>query len=113
MGNSQSAFQNASANYSNVPSGLLEAVAWNNTHMVHLQNAPESCSGLPRAFGIMGLHDDGKNYFIENGALVATLSGISIDEQKLSANNQINAYAQAFDYLMDIRINAGELTGSR
>jgi len=107
MGNSQSAFQNASANYSNIPSGLLEAVAWNNTHMVHLQNAPESCSGLPRAFGIMGLHDDGKNYFIENGSVVAQLSGISVSSQKLTANNQIEAYASAFHQIMAQEINAG------
>ncbi len=108
FGNSQSAFQTAYTNHSNVPAGLLEAVAWNNTHMVHLQNAPESCSGLPVAYGIMGLHDDGKNYFIENGAIVATLSGVTVDEQKLNADNQINAYAKAFDYLMEIRVNEGE-----
>ena len=107
LGNSQSAFQNAYINYSNVPEGLLEAVAWNNTHMVHLQNAPESCSGLPSAFGIMGLHDDGKNYFLENGSIIAQLSGISINSQKLNASNQIEAYASAFHQVMALEISAG------
>jgi hypothetical protein len=76
-----------------VPSGLLEAVAWTNTHMVHLNPTEEACSGIPQAYGIMGLHDNGENYFIENGAVIASLSGISIEQQKASLENQIAAYA--------------------
>ena len=37
-----------------VPSGLLEAVAWTNTRMVHLENVTEGCSGIPVPYGIMG-----------------------------------------------------------
>ncbi len=96
----QNSFQDAYTVNPEVPSGLLEAVAWTNTHMVHLQNQQASCSGIPQAFGIMGLHDDGKDYFIENGKIVATLSGINIYEQKLSADNQIMAYALAFKQKM-------------
>jgi len=92
-------------NTSNLPSGLLEAVAWTNTHMVHLDNPQESCSGLPKAYGIMGLFEDGKNYFFENGKLVENLSGISIATQKLNPQNQINAYATAFSILLEIEGN--------
>ena len=96
----QTSFQTAYSESPNVPSGLLEAVAWTNTHMVHINPALEGCSGIPQAFGIMGLHDDGKGYFNENAALVANLSGITIEEQKNAAANQIEAYAKAFNQLM-------------
>lgn len=82
-----------------VPTGLLEAVAWTNTHMKHLDNEHASCTGMPQAFGIMGLHDHGHGYFIENGKKVAKLSGISIDTQKNSAYMQVKAYAKAVSVL--------------
>ena len=97
---SQTEFQQAYTTYSYVPEGLLEAVAWTNTRMVHLSNNDEGCSGIPKAYGIMGLHDNGKGYFNETGAIVAQLSGINIDDQKLSAENQIMAYAASVDVLM-------------
>lgn len=83
-----------------VPSGLLEAVSWTNTHMKNLSGNDESCSGIPQPYGVMGMHDNGKNYFIETGAIVAELSGISITAQKASIDLQILAYAKAFDSLM-------------
>ncbi len=95
----------SSSNNSNLPSGILEAVAWTNTHMVHLDNSQESCSGLPQAYGIMGLFEDGKSYFNENGKMVENLSGISISTQKSSAQEQINAYTTAFFILLDIEGN--------
>lgn len=87
-----------------VPQGLLEAVAWTNTRMVHLENVTEGCSGIPVPYGIMGLHENGKNYFLRNGELVANLSGISIAEQKANPNNQITAYAIAFSNLMETEV---------
>lgn len=87
-----------------VPQGLLEAVAWTNTRMVHLENVPEGCSGIPVPYGIMGLHQDGKNYFRRNGELVANLSGISIVDQKVNPENQIRAYAIAFSNLMESQV---------
>ncbi|MFT6981352.1 MAG: hypothetical protein ACJAUD_000115 [Crocinitomicaceae bacterium] len=100
LSSAQTAFQTAYAENPNVPSGLLEAVAWTNTHMVHLNPTQEGCSGIPQAYGIMGLHEDGKEYFNENGILIANLSGINVDEQKSTAAKQIEAYAKAFNQLM-------------
>jgi len=112
-GNSQSSFlnefQSAYAANPNVPVGLLEAVAWTNTHMVHLKNQQQSCVGMPKAYGIMGLHDDGQNYFIETGKLVGKLSGISIAKQKASAEMQIMAYANAYTLKMQEEILLGGL----
>lgn len=97
-------FQSAYAQNPFVPKGLLEAVAWNTTRMVHLTTTTPSCSGIPQAYGIMGLHDDGKNYFLENGKLVATLSSISVAKQKENAAHQIHAYAIAFNALMLLEV---------
>lgn len=83
-----------------IPEGLLEGVAWTNTRMEHLSNQQAGCTGIPQAYGVMGLHDQGQNYFRENGTYVAQLSGISVDVQKQSANSQILAYALAFNQLM-------------
>ncbi|MDX2359208.1 MAG: N-acetylmuramoyl-L-alanine amidase [Crocinitomicaceae bacterium] len=95
----QVSFQEAYAENSLVPHGLLEAVAWTNTHMVHLENQQASCSGMPSAFGIMGLHEDGK-YFTPTGILAANASGISITQQKGDPQKQILAYARLFNTTM-------------
>ncbi len=56
-------FQTTYSAFSNITPGVLEAVSWSNTRMRQLQNIAPSCSGLPMAYGILGLHDDGKDYF--------------------------------------------------
>lgn len=96
----EQAFADAYAANSFVTPGILEAVAWNNTHMVHRDQSLESCSGMPQPYGIMGLFDDGENYFLENGAHVALFSGISVADQKNSPEQQIMAYAKAYHALM-------------
>jgi hypothetical protein len=94
-------FDNAYTNNNFVPKGILEAVAFTNTHLreITAQETP-SCSGMPLPYGIMGLFESGAGYFRENGVLVAQLSGIPIEEQKLNISNQISAYAIAFNALM-------------
>ena len=90
-------FNVAYQQYPNIPKGLLEAVSWSRTHMKHLdESTPESCLEMPRAFGFMGLFEDGKNYFKENAVLVESISGVSVTDQKMSAQNQLMAYASAF-----------------
>lgn len=96
----QVSFESAYQNHPLVPSGLLEAVAWINTRMTHLKDQQPSCTGYPQAYGIMGLHDNGGDYFLKNGLLVEQLSGISVEDQKASAENQIEAYAAAVEALL-------------
>ena len=100
-------FQPTYWQYQNITPGVLEAVSWTNTRMKHLENVAPSCSGLPTAFGMMGVHDDGKDYFIENGKYIAKLSGISVDDQKSSAENAIQAYGHAYNQLMTEEIANG------
>jgi N-acetyl-anhydromuramyl-L-alanine amidase AmpD len=100
-------FQPTYWQYHNITPGVLEAVSWTNTRMKHLENVAPSCSGLPTAYGIMGVHDDGKDYFFENGKYIAKLSGISVDDQKASAGNAIQAYGYAYNHLMTEEIANG------
>jgi len=95
-----SMFKNAYLQYPSIPKGILESVSWANTRMVHLLDTQqESCSGIPKSLGIMGLCANGKNYFRENAIMVEQLSGITISEQLEEPQNQIIAYAKAFDTL--------------
>lgn len=96
-------FNSAYQKLSEVPRGTLEAVSYTNTRLTEIKKSDvESCSGLPSPYGIMGVFDDGKNYFIENGKLIGTLSGISTKQQKASVEMQILAYALALDSVMKL-----------
>lgn len=99
--NSQLSFEQAYSETQYLPHGILEAVSWTNTHMQDVTDYQESCSGIPKAYGVMGLHDDGKDYFIKTGEVVANLSGISIEDQKSNIELQILAYAKALDAVME------------
>ncbi|XOV65925.1 MAG: N-acetylmuramoyl-L-alanine amidase [Fluviicola sp.] len=97
----QVSFEQVYSNHPTLPEGVLEGVAWTNTRMQHLQNQAPSCSGYPSAYGIMGLHDNGHNYFFENGKTVENLSGITIAQQKSDPQLQIEAYAIALESLLN------------
>ncbi len=93
-------FQQAYQNYPAVPRGVLETVSWTRTHMQNINESyAASCTGMPKPYGVMGVFDDGANYFKENGKLIAQLSGISVEQQKASISSQVNAYAAAFELL--------------
>ena len=85
-----------------IPRGLLEAISFTNTHCHHLTDANYFHDGpdaMPRAYGLMGLVKDGKNYFRENLHLVSKLSGIPEAEILESPEKNVLAYAKAFGRL--------------
>ena len=85
-----------------IPQGLLEAISYTNTHCHHLTDDNYFHDGpdaMPRAYGLMGLVKDGKNYFRENLHLVSELSGISEAEILESPEKNVLAYAKAFECL--------------
>ncbi|RMG83440.1 MAG: hypothetical protein D6707_01080, partial [Bacteroidetes bacterium] len=84
--------------YPDIPKGILQAVAFTNTRVFHLEPSrmAPSCIGLPEYFGVMGLVEDGKNYFRNNLKTVSQLSGISVSDIKTSPYYNILAYAKAF-----------------
>ena len=97
-----SAFQLAYQACSDIPRGLLEAISFTNTHGHHLTDSDYSHDGpeaMPRAYGLMGLVKEGKNYFRENLHLVSELSGISEAEILQSPEANVMAYALAFERL--------------
>ena len=94
------AFEAAYAAHPLVPKGVLESVAWTNTRMQPIPtDQPESCSGMPLPYGILGLIAEGKNYFLENGKTIGKLSGIDVSAQKASVDAELLAFAAAFEYL--------------
>ena len=109
----KSAFEVAYEACPDIPKGLLEAISFTNTHCHHLTDANYFHDGLdamPRAYGLMGLVKDGKNYFRENLHLVSELSGISEAEILQSPEKNVLAYAKAFERLAKER-NAKEIKG--
>ncbi len=95
----QSSFQKAYVIYPSVPKGFLEAIAYTQTRFEHLDGSQNSCIGLPRAYTIMGLTENGKNYFRENLLKVSLLSNFSIQDIKDNPETAILAYAAAFQKL--------------
>ena len=88
-------FAEAYQRYPTIPPGLLEAVAFTNTRMKHVDPAP-SCQGLPGFYGVMGLVEDGKGYFENSLLKVSQLSGFSVKQIKEDPRINILAYAAAY-----------------
>lgn len=87
--------------YPNVPKGMLESVSYKMTHFSHIdETKPESCFGLPRVYGVMGLTENGQGYFRSNLNLVSQLSGYSVSDIKSSPQTNILAYAAAYNQLL-------------
>ncbi len=92
-------FKKAYMIYPSVPKGFLEAIAYTQTRFYHLNGNQNSCVGLPKSYTIMGLIEDGKNYFRNNLFKVASLSNFSLEDIKNSPETSIMAYASAFQNL--------------
>lgn len=104
----QETFKKAYSVFPSIPEGVLEAVAFTQTRFQNLEKASEpSCIGYPKAYGVMGLIEDGKNYFRNNLSYVAKLSGYTERELLSNAETGIMAYAAAFSKLQsDYKLNA-------
>jgi N-acetyl-anhydromuramyl-L-alanine amidase AmpD len=114
FGQYETAFQSAYTSHPTIPKGILEAVAYTNTHIRNVSSEDQiSCSEMPLPFGVMGVFDNGENYFQENGKKIATISGITVEAQKLSVEAQILGYASAFDVLFHLPENASTNLGEQ
>ena len=92
-------FNKAYQNHPEIPKGILESVAFSNTHFTHIQHAssqPESCAGIPNTYGVMGLTLDGQNYFRNNLVFVSNLSGYNIDDIISDPEKNILAFSDAY-----------------
>jgi PKD repeat protein/N-acetyl-anhydromuramyl-L-alanine amidase AmpD len=87
--------------YPSVPKGILESWSFTTTHFSHLEESTqESCSGLPKAYSVMGLTEDGQGYFRNNLVNISNLSGYSIADIKQSPQTAILAFAATYDLLL-------------
>ena len=75
-------FEAAYTAYPNIPSGLLEGVAFAQTRMRHLSGNNAGCSGIPQVKGVMGLTENGQGYFNDNLNYISGLSGYTINDIK-------------------------------
>ncbi len=92
-------FDKAYSLHPEIARGMLEAVAFCQTrftHITHSASEPESCTGVPKAYGVMGLTLDGKNYFFNNLNLVSDLSMVSATNIISNPETNILAYADAY-----------------
>ncbi len=94
-------FANAYAENPLIRPGLLEAWSFSRTRMQNIPpDEPQSCSGMPLPFGIMGLFEDGAGYFRPNASLISQLSGMSMEELKSGPQNQVIGVARAYQAVM-------------
>ena len=98
-------FTEAYQKYPNIPKGVLEAIAYTQTHIRHINPTTEeqSCTGMPLPYGVMGLFDDGKGIFRENLKTVAQLSHYDERLIKNDARTNILAYAAAYNEILNVR----------
>ncbi|MBK7667285.1 MAG: N-acetylmuramoyl-L-alanine amidase [Sphingobacteriaceae bacterium] len=92
-------FKKAYSLYPTVPKGILEAVAYTQTRFQHLNNPEHACTGIPTAYGVMGLIENGKGYFRSNLSLVSNLSGFTEEDIKKNPETSIIACAAAYNAL--------------
>ncbi len=99
--NYRNAFQAAYQAFPDIPRGILEAHAWTQTRIRHIDPRTEqpSCTGMPLPYGPMGLFDNGKGVFRENLLTVAKFSKIPKDLIKNNPQQNIFAYAKAFQVI--------------
>lgn len=92
----ESDFSEAYAEHPDIPKGLLEAIVYNRSNFRFLDESElESCIGLPHAFGVFGLIEDGQGYFSNTLNLIFELSGYSVEEIKTNPHSHIRGYADA------------------
>lgn len=101
-GEFQNYCQQAYAAYPNVPRGVIEAVSYTQTRMSYLSDSEmESCSGLPKSHGYLGMIARGKGYFKENMRLVSQVSGISLSRIRENPDIEVLAFAKTVSTYME------------
>lgn len=97
-------FQQAYQLYPSIPKGILEAIAYTNTHIRHVQPKAEhpSCMQLPDRYGVMGLILDPQQYFKSSLLTVAQYSDYSTNQIQQDPKSNILAFAQAYHQLQQL-----------
>ena len=73
--NYDASFRKAYSLNPSIPKGILESIAFSQTRFYHLDDNQEaSCISYPKAYGVMGLTENGQGYFRNNLIYVSQLS---------------------------------------
>lgn len=92
-------FEKAYQLYPDIPKGLLEAIAYTNTHVRHITpDEAHSCTGMPQALGVMGLYVNGKGVFTETAVLASIHSKIPIETIIDNPIDNILGFAALYNY---------------
>ena len=98
----EASFRKAYSLNPSIPKGVLESIAFSQSRFYHLNdNQPASCIGYPKAYGVMGLTENGQGYFRNNLIYISQLSGYSVTDMKADPEKNILAYAKAFAMLQN------------
>lgn len=90
--------QDAYAQYPDLPKGVLEATSYTQTRFAYLTGAEqESCSGIPKCYGYMGMVKDGKQYFRNTYTQVARVGQVTAAQMEQDPGIEILAYAKALN----------------
>lgn len=93
-------FKQAYEHYPSIPNGVLEAVAWSKTRIQNINaDVYNSCIGLPKAHGVMGLTADGKGYLVNNVEIIN--HWYDHDELLTSPEHNIMGYASAYSNILN------------
>jgi N-acetyl-anhydromuramyl-L-alanine amidase AmpD len=93
-------FEQAYNEHSEIPRGVLEAIAYNRSNFRFLSESESaSCTDLPNGLGVFGLIEDGKGYFRNTLQQVSDLSGYRATKIKSDPTTHILAYASALDLI--------------
>lgn len=100
VNNYEVSFRKAYSLNPSLPKGVLESIAFSQSRFFHLDDNQEaSCIGYPKAYGVMGLTENGQGYFRNNLIYISQLSGYSVIDIKTDPEKNILAYAKAFSIL--------------
>lgn len=89
--------------YPNVPRGSLEAIAFTQARMQHIEaNELESCSGIPKTYGYFALIENGKGYFKNNFRFVSQTSNYTVSQIKNSQQTEVLALAKTISELINV-----------
>ncbi len=100
-------FAEAYDKYPEIPKGILEAVAYTQTRIRHIEHehrghdhTHQSCLGLPEYFGVMGLIEDGQGWFDNTLSIAARNSSFTASQMKQDPRANILGFAEAYQHFL-------------
>ena len=96
-------FSEAYKAFPSIPKGMLEAVAWANTHMRNTDPTQinPSCLGIPAVYGVMGISSPIADNSPRENILAFASSLVKINQKTKAENQDINYWFSALSLMID------------